>query len=226
MSSEPDQHRASLAELVRLFVDESNTQLTALAVQPPLEVSVRVQQYGASGWVDTDPEAVTNWFDATVAFHNSVLSGAMRFGDRESNLWMYVRRSGDENEYGLWEWAEAVGVEWAEFAGEAWLSQTDRLKSGVRRLASGFGSIYENIATADADLLARIADHRERRMQASIETDRARQQDRDEARAALEFREGRLLEAERLLAQHEKHLGPAQQLKLRIVRGKLRAGPT
>lgn len=150
---------ASTPELLRVFLDASLGAIHCLSGEPGFRHVTVVKAFTTSGLQIVTPEEAARWlFWATVQFQTSRIVGELSYGDREFFVNMVIARARapdlDREQYGLWEWAGALGVPDARAGGGPLALTTARVQSLVAGLGDVLTAIWPRIEAARSDVIA------------------------------------------------------------------------
>jgi hypothetical protein len=187
---------------------------------PGAHWSLRVEQLTDHGIVEVSPARITGFFFLTASFANRLVAGRLTFGDREYDVNTVLGPTSTGLEYGLWEWADALGSPDLVPRETSFVMTVDRLEAIVAAMADAVSELQAAISSASPAVVERI-EHARMLVQAQFEAgNRADDHRRLSAAAAEAFRAGDFRRAVQLLEKIDELLTPAERKKLEYARRK------
>jgi hypothetical protein len=168
--------------------------------------------------VDVSPDRIVGFFFASATFANSEVAGRVEYGDREYDLDIKVGPAGHVGQYGLWEWADALGRPDLVPRDTSFVITIPRLEGALRAMVAALRALQSDIAAANHESLARLEEARVCRQAAFQDGLRRGDHRRASARAAEAFRAGDYRRAAQLLESVADLLTPAERAKLAFAR--------
>jgi hypothetical protein len=187
---------------------------------PGARWSLRVEHLTEQGVVEVSPASITGFFFLTASFANRLVAGRLTYGDREYDVNTMLGPAPSGVEYGLWEWADALGSPDLVPRDTSFVMSVDRLEAIVAAMADAVSELQAAISSASPAVLERI-EHARTLVRAQDEA-RHRTDDhrRLSAAAAEAFRAGDFRRAVQLLEKIDELLTPAERQKLEYARRK------
>lgn len=214
----------SASELAHAFIASSTSEFARLVAEPDAHWSVRVEHLTERGLVEVAPARITGFFFLTASFANRRVVGRLTFGDREYDVNTVIGSASRGLEYGLWEWADALGSPDLVPRDTAFVMSVNRLEAIVAAMADAVSELQTAISSASPAVIERI-EHARAMAQAEFEAcNRADDHRRLSAAAAEAFAARDYRRAVQLLETIDEMLTPAEQKKLAYAQRKSREG--
>ena len=210
----------SASRLAHAFIASATSELARLVAEPHARWSVRVEHLTEQGVVEVPPDRITGFFFLTASFANRYVAGRLTFGDRDYIVNTVLGPASSGLEYGLWEWADALGSPDIVPRDTAFVMTVDRLEAIVAAMADAVTELQAAISSASPAVVERI-EHARAMEQAELEA-RYRADDHRQlsAAAAEAFRTRDYRRAVQLLERIDELLTPAERQKLEYARRK------
>jgi hypothetical protein len=210
----------SASRLTHAFIASATSEFARLVAGPDARWSVRVEHLTDQGIIEVSPERITGFFFLTASFANRLVAGRLTFGDREYDVNTVLGPASSGVEYGLWEWAEALGSPHVVPRDTGFVTTVVRLEAIVTAMADAVSELQAAISSASPAVVARI-EHARVKAQAEFEArNRADDHRRLSAAAAEAFAARDYGRAVHLLEKIDEPLTPAEQQKLSYARRK------
>ena len=210
----------SPARLVHAFIASATSGFARLVEAPGAHWALRVEQVTDQGIVEVSPARITGLFFLTASFANRLVAGRLTFGDREYDVNTVLGPASAGLEYGLWEWADALGSPDLVPRDTSFVMTVDRLEAIVAAMADAVSELQAAISSASPAVVERI-EHARMLVQAQFEAgSRAHDHRRLSAAAAEAFHAGDFRRAVQLLEKIDELLTPAERKKLEYARRK------
>jgi len=212
----------SASVLAHAFIASSNSAFARLVAEPDAHWSIRVEHLTEQGMVEVSPARITGFFFLTATFANRLVAGRLTFGDREYDVNTLLGPASSGVEYGLWEWADALGSPDLVPRATSFVMTADRLETIVASMADAVSELQAAISSASPVVVERI-EHARAKARAEFEArNRADDHRRLSAAAAEAFRARDYRRAAQLLETIDEPLTPAERGKLDLARRKSR----
>lgn len=208
------------SRLVHAFITSATSEFAPLVEAPGGRWALRVEHLTEQGVVEVSPESITGFFFLTASFANRLVAGRLTFGDREYDVNTMLGPASSGTEYGLWEWADALGSPDLAPRDTSFVMTVDRLESIVAAMADAVSELQAAISSASPTVVGRIEHARamaRARDEARHRTDEHR---RLSAAAAEAFRVRDYRRAVQNLEKIDELLTPAERQKLEYARRK------
>ena len=210
----------SPTRLVDAFIASATSELARLVAVPGAHWSLRVEELTDQGIVEVSPARITGFFFLTASFANRLVAGRLTYGDREYDVNTVLGPASTGMEYGLWEWADALGSPDLVPRETSFVMTVDRLEAIVAAMADAVSELQAAISSASPAVVERI-EHARTLVQAQDEarhrTDGHR---RLSAAAAEAFRAGDFRRTVQLLEKIDELLTPSERQKLEYAKRK------
>jgi len=210
----------SASGLAHAFIASATSAFARLVAEPEAHWSVRVEQLTEQGVVEVSPARITGFFFLTATFANRLVAGRLTFGDRECDVNTVLGPAPSGVEYGLWEWADALGSPDVVPRDTGFVTTVERLEAIVTAMADAVSELQAAISSASPAVVERI-EHARVKARAEFEArDRADDHRRLSAAAAEAFAARDYRRAVLLLEKIDEALTPAERQKLTYARRK------
>ena len=215
---ESEEQRSHASDLVQAFLAAATSEFAPLVREGTHRWNVRVQHATPHGPMDVPPERIVGFFFASASFSNDEVAGRLTYGDREYDLHVEVGPAAHVRQYGLWEWADALGKPDLVPRDIGFVMTIPRLEAALRAMAAALQALQSAIAAASPETFAKLEEARLRRQAAFREGLRRDDHRRASARAAEAFRAGEYRRVVELLESVADLLTPAERAKLAFAR--------
>jgi hypothetical protein len=210
----------SASGLAHAFIASSTSGFARLVAEPDAHWSVRVEHLTEQGVVEVSPARITGFFFLTATFANRLVAGRLTFGDRACDVNTILGPASSGVEYGLWEWADALGSPDVVPRDTGFVTTVERLEAIVTAMAAAVTELQAAISSASPAVVERI-EHARVRARAEFEArNRADDHRRLSAAAAEAFAARDYSRAVQLLEKVDEPLTPAERQKLAYARRK------
>lgn len=208
-------------DLVNAFLAMATSEFAPIVSEAAHQWIVRVQHVTPRGLVDVSPDRTVGFFFASATFANNEVAGRLTYGDREYDLDIEVGPAARIGQYGLWEWADALGRLDLVPRDTSFVMTIPRLEGVLRAMVAALRALQSDIAAASPEAFVRLEEARVRRQAAFQDALRQDEHRRASAMAAEAFRAGEYRRATELLESVADLLTPAERAKLAFARRQL-----
>jgi hypothetical protein len=210
----------SQTRLVHAFIASATSEFARLVEAPGARWSLRVEHLTERGVVEVAPAQIAGFFFLTASFANRLVAGRLTFGDREYLVNTLLGPASTGVEYGLWEWADALGSPDLVPRDTAMVTTVDRLEVIVAAMADAVSELQAAISSASPAVVKRVEHARAMALAADEARHRTDDHRRLSAAAAEAFAAHDYGRAVQLLEGIGELLTPAEQQKLAYARRK------
>ena len=213
------------AVIVREFLNTVAEAFAFLSSEPEFAEDVTVLSSASGSPVEPEELGQGGFFFASAELETSRVRVRVTYGDRElfinTTVSLQPPAPGAGNEYGLWEWIEALEISDDRVAHAEWVLTSARMIDTVCQSAAVLRDHLDAIANADAGVIATLELARVRRQEEWQEQEREREHRRIAAQAAEAFRVKDYARVVALLGPVRERLTPSEIGKLEYARQQL-----
>lgn len=208
------------SELIRTFLQSIDEAFDYLMSTPKVLQTTEIKVHTKNGLKSIKENELEQYkrsfFYVTKTYTIGEYILCLTYGDREFyiNATVSVPRGSVKNEYGLWEWIEALGISEQEVSGN-FVGNLERIKKLVNQISDAFQKYIYPLKQVDSNLLLKLEHLRnERKIQYEREFEEKLKRHASNA-ATRAFRSKDYSKVIELLTPYENDLTPSELKKLK-----------